>query len=493
MSDPKPRVALSLALLAALVTFAPAARFDFVDWDDGNHVLENPAVQTPGRASARDVWLTPGLGYPTPLPVLTYRIEHAIVGNSPALYHTTNVVLHLVAVALVFALARRARIGVAGAALAAVLFGVHPVVAETVSWVSGRKDLLVTVLALTSVLVAARSETPNRVEKLGAFGAFVLALACKPVAAFVLVAIPVFRWAVHASRARTSVALIAPMAVVLVAYLPVAVKGQSAVHAIVPWAGVGTYLRSMVWSLGMHVDLLLLVQEPSAKYMPPSLVPPFTPIVDLAPLVFVGVLAAMATALDAPRRRVFLAACVSAAAAYAPNSNLIPLTRFVADTYVYIPLTFLAVAIGVAFDRFLERVGERARLYARAVPVASAIVLAMLALPASARYRNSLTLWAQAFQANPHDSRLCQNWEESVRTLRGPAEGLAAIERCIATFGPRGFHKNRGMALVQLGREREALAEFEIVQRAYPEDRAVAALIAEIRARGITPLSPGTP
>src|SRR5678815_3861705 len=93
------------------------------------------------------------LGHWSPLPWLTWGLDYTLWGLDPRGYHLTSLLLHAVNTALVFRLARwllRAELGVAaselavaaGALGAALAWGVHPLRAESVAWVSERRDVL---------------------------------------------------------------------------------------------------------------------------------------------------------------------------------------------------------------------------------------------------------------------------------------------------------------------------------------------------------------
>ncbi|HTM45679.1 MAG TPA: hypothetical protein VL137_12025, partial [Polyangiaceae bacterium] len=140
---------LALVLALALVVFGPSLGFEFVEWDDPTFLTQNPLVIDAPHQSALDELLTPNLGYPIPFTVLTYRVENALFGVSNAApYHFTNVLLHLLGIGLLYAVARRLKLSPVASAFAAAVFGLHPAVAESVSWVTGRKDLLMTAATL---------------------------------------------------------------------------------------------------------------------------------------------------------------------------------------------------------------------------------------------------------------------------------------------------------------------------------------------------------
>src|SRR4029077_3168303 len=73
---------------------------------------------------------------PRPLTYLTFWLNYQIGGQDPLGYHALNLLLHLGAVLLAFECLRRLMPGRA-ALLAAALFAVHPLQAESVDYVWG--------------------------------------------------------------------------------------------------------------------------------------------------------------------------------------------------------------------------------------------------------------------------------------------------------------------------------------------------------------------
>lgn len=168
---PAPSVAARAALLVlTAAAFAPGLRAGFV-YDDLRDVAENPAAQA-------GTFLDRLPATVRPLLKASYALQDATTGLSPLALHAVNLALHLGAVLLVLALLCRAATlaGYAAQAagrigwIAALLWAVHPALADTVTYVSGRSAGLSTVLLL-GCLLAATAERPRRVA------AFLLALA----------------------------------------------------------------------------------------------------------------------------------------------------------------------------------------------------------------------------------------------------------------------------------------------------------------------------
>jgi len=145
--------------LLALTIYSPALRGEFL-WDDDRHVSQNANLRTT-EGLAR-IWTRLGAkngGTPQyyPLTHTTYWIEYQLFGKgetaatlNPLVFHVTNVLLHAGAATCLWFILRRLRLP--GAWLAAAVFAVHPVNAESVAWVSERKNVLSALLMFASIL-----------------------------------------------------------------------------------------------------------------------------------------------------------------------------------------------------------------------------------------------------------------------------------------------------------------------------------------------------
>ncbi|MBC8207474.1 MAG: tetratricopeptide repeat protein [Kiritimatiellales bacterium] len=135
-------ICLVLVVLVCIV-FGQVISFDFVNFDDGSYVYANPQISN-GITLDGIKWILthPHSANWHPLTSFSHMLDCQIYELNPFGPHLTNLLLHN-AVVLAFFFVLRAMTGsVWRSAVTAALFAIHPLRAESVAWVSERKDLL---------------------------------------------------------------------------------------------------------------------------------------------------------------------------------------------------------------------------------------------------------------------------------------------------------------------------------------------------------------
>jgi protein O-mannosyl-transferase len=151
---------LAAIVLATWVVYSPAKRGGLI-WDDEFN-LTKPELQS--FDGLYRIWFDPratavDMQY-YPLVHTVFWIEHRLWGDSFLGYHLINVLWHSVAIVLVYLLVERLKIP--GALLAAAIFALHPVMVESVAWMTEQKNTLSTVLYLSAMLMYLRFDESRR-------------------------------------------------------------------------------------------------------------------------------------------------------------------------------------------------------------------------------------------------------------------------------------------------------------------------------------------
>jgi hypothetical protein len=219
-----------LAGFVALVTFLiylTALRNDFINWDDGPYVYENPHIRSLNAAFFKWAFFDFYESNWHPLTWLSHAVDYAVWGLNPLGHHLTNIILHAIntfavvflVTALLDAWRKRSPKGertsflneraiLIAAGTTGLLFGLHPVHVESVAWVAERKDLLCALFFLLSIIAYTKyasgadkepvnsNRAPRFFNKnyLTALGLFILALLSKPMAVSLPVVLLVLDW-----------------------------------------------------------------------------------------------------------------------------------------------------------------------------------------------------------------------------------------------------------------------------------------------------------
>lgn len=349
------------------------------------------------------------LGYYRPLAVLSNWIDHQIWGERAAGYHLTNVIMHLLTVIGFFLLVDRLtgqRLLAGGAAL---LFAVHPVHVESVTFVSGRVDVLAALFSVVSLLLlvrcftAARSSVPLTLSLV----AFFLALLAKEMAVTLPAAVFLLSWTygprprgIRSALARTLpyVGLVVVYAAVRLAAIGSLTSRESADRSIGEIVSqvavvVTTYLGTLVW--------------PPARFN----VEPVPAMPDaiggrvIAGLLLIALVAAIAL-VPAARRRLpaVSVGLLWMLAALVPVSHILPVETLIGERYMYIPSLGACLAIAALVVALLSRGREVTGAAARASVLLFGVVgvaYAASTVHRNAFFRDNRTFWEAKAQLTP--------------------------------------------------------------------------------------------
>jgi len=126
-----------------LAVFGQTIRYDFVNFDDDLYVYNSPAIKA-GLTLKGITFavISQHAGNWHPLTTISHMVDCQLYGLNAGCHHATNVVLHIIAVLLLFQVLRQMTDAPWKSAVVAALFAVHPLHVESVAWVSERKDVL---------------------------------------------------------------------------------------------------------------------------------------------------------------------------------------------------------------------------------------------------------------------------------------------------------------------------------------------------------------
>jgi hypothetical protein len=438
-------------VVAVAVTYGNALQNEFV-FDDHLLIVDSRHVPKPVTDFA-------SLRY-RPLRTLSYRIDYAIGGMDPRIFHLSNLVYHAITVLLVCGILHVSGASLGASAAGALLFAVHPVQTDAVTYAAGRRDILCGLFFAAGFLAYLRFRRDGRVTALWmAAGAYALAILAKEMAVTLpLVCFAYDRWNRRregtdhgvpegaarapadapvrarsvASRYLWWAALLAGVGVLV--FAPIYGRRLMRVLANTPWHG-GSIDANFATVARIWVHYLWLVLWPatlSADYssgafpVSSSLLDPRA-LASLAVIAMVGVLA-----LRSWRRGGYAGfGAVFAAITLLPVSHIVPYIELLADHYLYLPMIGVAFVVAGVVDAVAAYAPERRRVLAFAVLLV-ATAAASRTIVRNRDWHDKLSLWTATASAVPNCTRarfnLGQAYFERGRLDEAEREWLAAAE-----------------------------------------------------------------
>ena len=137
----------AIVFVTSVIPYLNTLGFGFA-YDDNHQIVNNPYLRS--AHYLKQILTTPvwsfkyasiATNYYRPLMSLEYFALYQAYGPLPYIYHLANVVLNAAVVVLLFAVTRRLFQSAQIALVAAILFAIHPIHIESVSWIADVPDL----------------------------------------------------------------------------------------------------------------------------------------------------------------------------------------------------------------------------------------------------------------------------------------------------------------------------------------------------------------
>jgi Flp pilus assembly protein TadD len=231
----KTLLSLLLIAVAVFVCYGNTLDNDFVH-DDRVEILQNPLIKdssnlwriltSPAWSFLRDTGEAMGSNYYRPVQYLTYFGLFHFFGTAPFGYHLFKLFLHLGVCLLFFRIGHRFLVGLGGALASSLIFAVHPINTEAVSWISGITDVTCALFFLLSFyFFLSDDERPSQGKIICLYFCFFVGMFSKETMATFVPALVIYQWLLGKLPSRRQVVRIyLPLLLLLLVYLAVRVS-----------------------------------------------------------------------------------------------------------------------------------------------------------------------------------------------------------------------------------------------------------------------------
>jgi len=459
-----------LLIVAIAAAYCATLSAPFV-YDDRVWVTGNPSIRHLG-ALGQVLWppadaMTRG----RPFLSLSFAINHLLSGDNPWSYHGVNLAIHCGGALLLMGIVRRTLVLLPGAfptsrdsflqaVGAALLWAVHPLQTEAVTYVSQRAESLMGLLYFLTLYAFIRGATSGRPRAwfllatvsclLGAAtketmvsaplvvlaydrtfvsGSFRRALSC--------------RWALYAALGLSWVA---------VALLAGGLHGRGVGFGL--GYSAGGYALVEAWVVA-HYLLLCVFPYPLVFDRGPDVV---ATVGEAVPWACVTVLVFLAAAWGFARRSAWGFACAWFFLVLAPTSSVVPIAyQPMAEHRMYLPLAAITALAAACLWRIL---GRRSAAFA----VAACALLACVTFLRNGDYRSEVGLWSDTVRRVPGNERAHLALGDAFTLAGRGAEAEDQYRQALA-ISPRDrvARLALGLSLFSAGRAEEALGEYRMI------------------------------
>ena len=468
---------LRLTVLAAVLFFAIIIAYSRVRlagfiWDDEQHLTQNTVIIGPLGLS--DIWTSARAVY-YPLVLTTFWVLHKFVGLNPAPYHLLNVILHAVNALLLWRVLVQLRVRAAW--LGAAIWALHPVLVQSVAWITELKNTQSAMFYLLAISLFLESRDRKNAPLFYwlSVASFAAAITSKPSTVILPAVIALCLWWRGRFPWRDLRALIPFLVISLIASAWTIWEQKYHAHAAglewvqSPWQrvlisadAIWFYLLKLIWPHPLifiyprwHVDTSHVI-----AYVP------FAAFIVVAIFLFI--------ARRGPLRPVFFAFSYFVIA-------LLPILdffdvyffrySFVSDHFQYLASMGPLALAGSLLSLASERLGSKTPVARPAIPAVLLLILAALSFHQTSKYIDAVTLYRNTLAKNPRCWMADYNLAIALKDRGEIDDAVRHYQHAIATRPDYAdAHFNLARLLVDQGDLKEALVHYREVIALRPSD-----------------------
>jgi tetratricopeptide (TPR) repeat protein len=487
-------IAIAVAATHWPALSARATFFDDQQYLDSNRLVQDPSWHTAGRFLGEVLEPSTVRGYYQPLAMISLMLDYAMGGrvDDPTQFRRTSLALHVINTAMVLLLLYLLFGQAWPAAMAALLYGLHPVTIESMPWLAERKTLLAAFFSLGCLVFYVMHVRRGGWKFYTAcLAAYVLALMSKPTSTPLPVLLILLDFWPLRRLSRRSVVEKLPLFVIggVFALITVVSQGRTANMAmpqelpliqipLIICHNIVFYLFKIVWPANL-----------SWYYPFPQ---PFTAS---QPMVLVGLVGTAlllgGLVISLRRTRAAMTGWLFFFVAIFPTMGVVGFTVVIAaDRFVYLP----AVGLLLPLTCFLAllwapKTGSSQTTVRRVAMVGICLVLAAAEAVATRSYlqhwKNTGALHRYTLALAPDAAPLHSGLGCYLLEQKEYEDAAGCFRRAIELQpDDADFHANLGSALARQGKHDQAIVQYRISLEIRPTARAHAGLANSLDKKG---------
>ena len=355
-------ISVTLIIILTAVVYANTLDNEFTNWDDDKLILSNKLIRSLEFDNLKKIFDLKSGGTYQPMRVLSYAIDYRIGKLDPFVYHLHNIILHIFSSILLYMLLLtilpRIERGSFGntvffarlpdlmrilALFTALLFALHPVNVEAVTWLSSRKYVLFSFFSFASLLCYMQRPVSKKIDFLFymlSFFFWILAAMSSPFGVVLPALFVLLEYCSHSKKnpyyclkdnlLRFSLYMI--LGFVVLAYLMTTLGAISRIESsTVP---IFNTMMQVFWDYIRNFVAPFWLNNRYVDYVYPSIFSYYKVVAGF--LLLFGSVAISIYSIVKKNDKLFFFALFWFIISWLPASNIVPISTRMADRYIYL-------------------------------------------------------------------------------------------------------------------------------------------------------------
>jgi protein O-mannosyl-transferase len=423
-----------LIFCVACAVYINSLNNQFTNWDDTNLIANNELIRSLDVKNIKKIFDFHAPGTYQPVRVLSYAIDYYFWKLNPFGYHAHSIFLHAFASVFLYLLLSHIIPLIRGmgkiedktakyvAFFTALVFAVHPLSVEAVTWLSGRKYVLLSFFSFCSLYLFAESFKAETVQFCLISGSVFLAVLAALSSPFgVIIPLIIFICIFSMDESNNPVNVLNKHKKVWLPYcvifVPVFLKLWTALVKINPGGtgpGTGHFEGNSLYTLWTMLRVLfdyvrniffpfwLNIRYPdfvSKSFMEYKIITAITIIAVMAVIILWN--------LKRGDKRFFF--CIAWFIIFwLPVSNIIPISTKMADRYIYIAFPGLVLLFSLYAFPLLNVIAKKIHVSGAVVSIIAVLLIVCYFAPITVArnkiWKDSGTLWSASLKTYPHNA-----------------------------------------------------------------------------------------
>ncbi len=448
--------------------YFPAFGNNFLNWDDNYVVTGNTAVRSISFDNIKHIFSSTSLNSYNPLVILSFAIEYHFTRLNPKVFHSVNIILHILNTLLVFFLFYKLSKNYLIAVITALLFSIHPMHTEAVAWITSRKEVLYSFFYLGSLITylfyrESKSEAGNLKYYVTSVLLFILSILSKPVAVTLTPVLILIDYLLDGKFSLKQIKNKIPFIIISIVFSVITYFTFSKATAVGSAYNAFNSVLVFFYSNMFYLQKLILPFGLSPVY-PISSDSTLPLLYYLSPVLIIALSLILYKYFRNNKYVIF--GFLFFIVTILPVTQLIPVknTSVVFDRFTYIPYLGFFFVIGFYFNEIYNRKvlkTENARPVSILIGLAVIIMFSYLSNVRAGVWNNDETLWTDAIEKYPESPIGYNNRGDYYYRMKDYNKSIADYNTAIKIDSNNtDFYNNRGMSYRDRGEYSQALRDF---------------------------------